>query len=131
MSDERFLAIKVVMMPRDTNPQGTIFGGVILSYIDQAGAVGAYHFIRQSNWPNHPLVTVAMNGVEFHQPILVGDCVSFWVSLVRVGRSSMTVHVDVESDRSGPTEKLTEAEITYVAIRTVDGSRIPTAIREP
>ena len=59
---ERYLAVKVVMMPRDTNAVGTIFGGVLLSYIDQAGAVGAVSEIRKQGWPPPALVTVAMNG---------------------------------------------------------------------
>ncbi|MBT4500455.1 MAG: acyl-CoA thioesterase, partial [Gemmatimonadetes bacterium] len=62
---ERYLALKVAMMPRDTNPHGTIFGGVILSYIDQAGHVGAHHQIRCAGWPDPLLVTVAMASVEF------------------------------------------------------------------
>ena len=95
-TQDRFLAIKVRMMPRDTNPHGTIFGGVLLSHIDQAGAVGAEHEIRSQGWPEHPLVTVGMNSVEFHQPVYVGDVVSFWTKLVRVGRTSITMHVAVE-----------------------------------
>ncbi len=101
---ERYLALKVVMMPRDTNPHGTIFGGVILSYIDQAGAVGVYQQMRASGWPDHQIVSVAMNQVEFHKPIFVGDIVSFWTKTVRVGRTSITMHVDVEADRGGRTE---------------------------
>ena len=98
---ERYLAVKVVMMPRDTNPYGTIFGGVILSYIDQAGAIGALNTARRSGWPERPLVSVAMNSVEFHRPVFVGDVVSFLTRVVRVGRTSVTMHVDVEADRRG------------------------------
>lgn len=112
----RYLAIKVVMMPRDTNPYGTIFGGVILSQIDLAGAVGAHHQIHAAGWPEHPLVSVGMNRVEFHRPVLVGDIVSFWTRLVRVGRTSITMHVDVEADRQGEIVHLTEAEVSYVAV---------------
>lgn len=119
------------MMPRDTNPQGTIFGGVILSYIDQAGAVGVYQHARTEGWPERHIVSVAMDGVEFHKPILVGDIVSFWTTLVKVGRTSITMHVDVEADRGGKMEHLTEAEVTYVAIELKDGQRIPTPIRGP
>ena len=126
---DRYLAIKVVMMPRDTNPHGTIFGGVLLSYIDQAGAVGAHHEIRRAGWPDRPLVTVAMNGVEFHLPVFVGDVVSFWTRLVKAGRTSITMHVDVEADRRGEVVQLTEAEVTYVAVDLTGDERHPVPIR--
>jgi acyl-CoA thioesterase YciA len=113
---EPHLAVKVVMMPRDTNHVGTIFGGVLLSYIDQAGAVGARHEIRQAGWGDPALVTVAMAGVEFHQPVFVGDVVSFWTRVTRVGTTSIRVHVSVEAEREGSAVRLTEAEVTYVAI---------------
>jgi acyl-CoA thioesterase YciA len=100
LTGERYLAIKVVMMPRDTNPHGTIFGGVILSYIDLAGAVGATHQIRQAGWPEQPIVSVAMASVEFHRPVFVGDMVSFWTRLVRVGNTSITMRVDTCGSRS-------------------------------
>lgn len=125
----RYLAIKTLMMPRDTNPYGTIFGGVILSYIDQAGAVGAHHEIRQAGWPDQPIVSVAMNSVEVHRPVFVGDIVSFWTTLVKVGRTSITVHVDVEADRQGETVHLTEAKVTYVAVDLSGGQRRPVPIR--
>ncbi len=117
------------MMPRDTNPYGTIFGGVILSYLDQAGAVGARHEIRRSGWPDQPIVSVAMKSVEFHRPVFVGDTVSFWTSLVRVGRTSITIHVDVEAERGGQAVHLTEAEVTYVAVDLTGGERRPVSIR--
>lgn len=119
---DRFLAIKVRMMPRDTNPHGTIFGGVLLSFVDQAGAIGAEHEILGQGWPKHPLVTVAMNSVEFHKPVFVGDVVSFWTKLVRVGRTSITMHVVVETDRQNRPVKLTEAEVTYVTVE-LDGEK--------
>ena len=122
---KRLLAVKVVMMPRDTNPVGTIFGGVLLSYIDQAGVVGAQDLIRDRHWSAPTLVTVAMNGVEFHQPVFVGDVVSFWTRVLRIGRTSITVHVAVETDRAGQTISLTKAEVVYVA---VDDERRPVAI---
>jgi acyl-CoA thioesterase YciA len=128
-SPERYLAIKVVMMPRDTNPYGTIFGGVILSHIDLAGAVGAYREIRRAGWPDQPIVSVAMKSVEFHRPVFVGDIVSFWTRLVKVGRTSITVHVDVEADRHGESAHLTEAEVTYVAVDLTGGQRRPVPIR--
>ena len=128
-SSERYLAVKVVMMPRDTNQYGTIFGGVLLSYMDQAGAVGAQHEIRRAGWPDRPVVSVAMNRVEFHQPVFVGDTVSFWTQLIRVGRTSITMHVTVEADRQGETVQLTEAEMTYVAVDLTAGDRRPVPIR--
>jgi len=126
----RYLAVKALMMPRDTNPYGTIFGGVLLSYIDQAGAMGARHEVRRSGWPDRPFVTVAMKSVEFHQPVFVGDSVSFFTEVIRVGRTSISMHVTVEADRDGKTIKLTEAEVTYVAVKLGDEGRQPVAIRE-
>ena len=128
---ERYLAVKVVMMPRDTNPYGTIFGGVVMSYIDQAGAVGARHAIRRDGWPDRPLVTVAMNRVEFHEPVFVGDTLSFWTNVRRLGRTSITMHVAVEADREGRVVQLTEAEVTYVAVELSEGGRRPVPIRDP
>ena len=128
-SDERYLAIKVVMMPRDTNPYGTIFGGVTLSYIDQAGAVGAQHAIRREGWPSHPIVSVGMKSVEFHEAVFVGDVLSFWTKVLRVGHTSITMHVAVEADRQGETVPLTEAEVTYVAVDLTGAARRPVAIR--
>ena len=122
-SGRRPPAIRVLMMPRDTNPAGTIFGGVILSYIDQAGAEEAKHHGARR------LVTVAMKEVIFHEPVYVGDLVSFYTELVRVGRTSMTIRVTVESaryhDRS-EIVRVTEAELTYV---NVDPGGRPVPIR--
>ena len=125
----RYLALKAVMMPRDTNPQGRIFGGVLLSYIDQAGAVGAHHEIRELPAPPRSLVTVAMNSVEFHEPCRVGDLVSFWTELVRIGRTSITIHVTVETDRPEGMLKLTQADVTYVAVELQGERRRPIPIR--
>lgn len=127
---DRHMALKVVMMPKDTNPHGTIFGGVILSYIDQAGAVGAYHEIRESGYGKKSIVTVAMKSVEFHQPVFVGDVLSFWTRLVRVGKTSITMHVEMDAERDGQTQKLTEAEVTYVAIESTGLTRRPIPITE-
>lgn len=126
---EAHLSIKVVMMPRDTNPMGTIFGGVLLSYLDQAGVVGALHVIRQQGWPAQKFVTVAMNAVEFHQPVFVGDTVSFWTRVLRIGTTSITVHVSVEADRGAGTVRLTEAEVVYVAVDPTTTERRPRPIR--
>jgi acyl-CoA thioesterase YciA len=105
--------IRVTMMPRDTNAHGTIFGGVILSYIDQAGAVEACRHVNQK------LVTVAIKEVVFHEPVKVGDLVSLFSNVKRFGRTSITVAVQVYAHRLGaqPQDvKVTEAELTYVAI---------------
>ena len=128
-SDERYLAVKVVMMPRDTNPHGTIFGGVILSYIDQAGAVGARHELQAQGLPVRPLVTVAMKSVEFHKPVFVGDTVSFWTQLQQIGKTSITMHVAVEAERDGRPLTLTKADVTYVAIQLKGKDRKPVPIR--
>jgi acyl-CoA thioesterase YciA len=110
------------MLPRDTNPHGTIFGGIILSYTDQAGAIEAHlHGATR-------VVTVAMEEVVFHAPVHVGDLVSFFSELVRIGRTSITVKVVVEAAPPGSPlrpRKVTEAEITYV---NVDESGRPLAI---
>lgn len=106
-------AIRVLMMPRDTNAHGTIFGGVILSYIDQAGAIEAR---RQGVGL---MVTVSMDKVVFHQPVLVGDLVSFWTETVRVGRTSITTRVVVEAIRAAAGAekvKVTEANVVYVHV---------------
>jgi len=108
---KRDAAIRVLMMPRDTNHRGTIFGGVILSHIDQAGAVGALRAGCDQ------VVTVAMDKVEFHAPVMVGDLVSFYVSVLRTGRTSITVRVEVEAERrSGKAVAVTSADVTYVNV---------------
>ncbi|HKR65293.1 MAG TPA: hotdog domain-containing protein [Thermoanaerobaculia bacterium] len=106
-------AIRVLMMPRDTNAHGTIFGGVILSYIDQAGAIEARRQGLQF------MVTVSMDKVVFHEPVFVGDLVSFWTETLRIGTSSITTKVVVEAIRSGDPSKrvvVTEAHVVYVNI---------------
>jgi acyl-CoA thioesterase YciA len=111
-----YLAIQVIMMPRDTNPLGSIFGGVILSYIDQAGAIGARREVSRAGGGLPFLVTVAVNRVEFHKPVLVGDVVRFLTTVVRMGRTSITMHVMVEVERGKEILQVTEAEIVYVGI---------------
>ena len=124
---ERSLALRAAMMPRDTNPYGTIFGGVVLSYIDQAGAIAAREAIRSWGLPDRPVVTVAMNAVEFHEPVFVGDVVSFYGTVSRVGKTSISIHVDVETEREGETIQLTEADVTYVSVEL--DKRTPTPIK--
>ena len=128
MTDSRHLALKAAMLPKDTNQYGTIFGGVLLSYIDQAGAVGADHEIRCQGWPAAQLVTVALNAVEFHEPVFVGDVVSFYTNVVRIGTTSITMHVVVEADRGAGSLMLTEADVTYVAVDLLAG-RAPRPLR--
>src|SRR5687767_13271119 len=120
-------AIRVLMMPKDTNGYGTIFVGVILSHIDLASAVEAHRVAA----PRY--VTRAMNAVEFHQPVLVGDLVSFFTETTRIGHTSVTVRVVVEAQRwggGGPggagTVRVTEAEVVLVA---VDVKGQPTAVK--
>ena len=106
-------AIRVMMMPRDTNALGTIFGGIILSYIDQAGAVEAHRHAKGR------LVTVAMREVEFHQPVFVGDLVSFYAEPIRLGNTSITIKVVVEAERrtsGGDRVLVTQAEVVFVQV---------------
>jgi acyl-CoA thioesterase YciA len=122
---EPYVAIQVVMMPRDTNPQGTIFGGVILSYIDQAGAIGARRAVVRAGGKPPIVVTVAMNRVEFKRPILVGDVVRFVTELVKIGRTSITMHVTVEVERCTEVIPVTDAEVVYVGIDPTTPDRRP------
>ena len=113
MSDQRIPAIRIIMMPRDTNAHGTIFGGVILSYIDQAGAIEARRQGLQL------MVTVSMDKVVFHEPVFVGDLVSFWTETLRIGNTSITTKVVVEAIRAGDPSRrvtVTEAQVVYVNI---------------
>lgn len=126
---ERYLALRLAMMPRDTNLYGVIFGGVILSCIDQAGHAGAMEFIARQGWQERPLVTVSMNTVEFHEPVLVGEIVSLYTQVTRLGRTSIAIHVDVEVTRKGKAIKMTEAEVTYVAVELDGHDHRPVPIR--
>ena len=124
---DRIPAIKVLLLPKDTNAFGTIFGGVILSHIDLASVVEA-----RKTAP-HRFVTRAMHEVEFHEPVYLGDIVSFYTETVRVGRTSITVKVSVEAERwgsiherSGQCErvKVTEAVVVLVAV-SEQGQAVP------
>jgi acyl-CoA thioesterase YciA len=113
-NEMRDAAIRLTMMPRDTNAHGTVFGGVILSYIDVAGGVEAIRHTRHNRF-----VTVAMKEVIFHEPVFIGDLVSFYAKTIKVGNTSITIHVDVEAERFGTpgvAVKVTEAEVVFVAI---------------
>lgn len=122
---EPYVAIQVVMMPRDTNPHGTIFGGVLLSYIDQAGAIGGKREVVMAGGERPVLVTVAINSVEFKKPVLVGDVVRFVTRLVRMGTTSVTMHVNVEAERDNEVHQVTEAELVYVGIDATTEERHP------
>jgi len=113
------------MMPSDTNHQGTVFGGVVLSRIDQAGYLEARRHGR------HRWVTASMETVNFHAPVFTGDVVSFLTRTIRTGTSSVTVEVRVEAERhlGGETALVTEAHLTMVAVdgdgRAIDFSTDP------
>ena len=112
---ERDAAIRITMMPRDTNAHGTVFGGIILSYIDVAGGVEAVRHTGHDRF-----VTRAMKEVIFHEPVFIGDLVSFYAETLKVGSTSITIHVVVEAERFGSPHgqkvMVTEAEVIYVAI---------------
>ena len=110
---DRVPSIRQVMMPRDTNAVGTIFGGVILSQIDLAAAIEAHK--------HHPrkVVTVSMDKIDFKAPVFVGDLVSFFTETERIGRTSIRIHVAVWAQRrfgGGEHQYVTEATVTMVAV---------------
>jgi acyl-CoA thioesterase YciA len=113
-----------MLLPRDTNGAGTIFGGAILSHLDLAGAIEA-----RKHRPCR-VVTVAMNHVEFIAPVFVGDTVSFYTETEKIGRTSVTVKVEVEAERMDGSGivNVAGAEVVYVA---VDGDGKPIPFREP
>ncbi len=106
-------AIRVVMMPKDTNAEGTIFGGVILSLIDQAA------FVEASRQAHHRYVTVSFHEVEFHKPVFVGDVLTLWAQTTRIGRTSIKIHVGVLAQRRTQPDvevAVTEADVVFVAV---------------
>ena len=125
----------MLLLPKDTNAYGTIFGGVILSHVDLASAIEARKIA-----PHH-YVTKAMREVEFHEPVHLGDIVSFYTETVRIGRTSVTVRVVVEAERWGEVPsggvgghgelvKVTEAEVVLVALGA-DGRPVPVRPESP
>ncbi len=120
----RHLALRVITMPKDTNQYGTIFGGVILSYIDQAG------FVEARRHGVHRWVTASLDRVDFKAPIGLGDTVNFYTSVSRLGTKSVTVAVEVEAERyaSGKSVPVTTATLTLVS---VDASGNPIPFRTP
>ncbi|MEW6073526.1 MAG: acyl-CoA thioesterase [Planctomycetota bacterium] len=118
-------SIRRVLLPRDTNAFGTIFGGVLLAEIDLAAAIEAHK--------THPgrLVTVAMDQVVFTAPVYVGDCVSFFTETERVGRTSIRVRVKVWAERrfsKGEDVYVTQATVTMVAVDEA-GRPVPVGTR--
>ncbi len=105
--------LRIVPMPADTNYAGSIFGGWILSQVDIAGSIAAIQRARGR------VATVAVNSVEFHEPVFVGDIVSCYAEVLRVGRTSITVKVDVYAERNPERVQViqvTQAVLTYVAL---------------
>src|ERR1044072_8446582 len=114
MNDYRGPAIRITLLPRDTNSAGTIFGGVILSYIDMAGEIEAHCRPRIRRF-----VTVAMREGICQKQVFVGDLVSFYAETVSIGNTSITIRVIVETERvnaSVEQVRVTEAEVVYVAV---------------
>jgi acyl-CoA thioesterase YciA len=115
------LVLRVAPMPADVNSNGDVFGGWVMAQVDIAGGIAASRRARGR------VVTVAVTDFLFKQPISVGDVVSFYTQIVKVGRTSVTVHVEVIAERNPAnlvTVKVTEATVTYVAIER-SGSKRP------
>lgn len=117
-------SIRTIAMPADTNPNGDIFGGWILSQMDLAGGTHAVYEAEGR------VATVAVTAMKFHQPVIVGDEVSCYCATTRVGRTSITVLVEtwVRRRRIAVEEQVTEGLFTYVAI---DANGRPRPVREP
>jgi len=122
---ERQPTLRVIPMPSDANYTGDIFGGWIMAQVDLAGSIPAIRLAQGR------VATVAVNSFVFRQPVFVGDVVSFYAELVKVGRTSITVDVQVYAQRRPEREecvKVTEAVLTYVA---VDNNRKPRVVSPP
>jgi len=121
LPDDAEVALRVVPMPADTNPMGDVFGGWIMAQVDVAGAVPARRRARGR------IVTVAVNSFLFKQPVTVGDLLSFYARVVREGRTSITVDVEVYAERHPENPvvvKVTEAQLTYVAVDEAGEKRL-------
>jgi acyl-CoA thioesterase YciA len=125
LPDDKALVLRVMPMPADANGNGDVFGGWIMAQADLAGAVACHRVARGR------LTTVAVNQFIFKQPVSVGDVLSFYAEITRVGRTSVSVHLEVYAERN-PADphivKVTEADLTYVAI---DRDGKPRAIPAP
>jgi len=105
--------IRVAAMPRDTNAGGSIFGGWIMSQIDIAASIPALERAKGR------VVTVGVNSLEFHEQVYVGDLISCYADIIKTGCTSLTIKVEVFAERNPAckeTVKVTEAELTYVAL---------------
>ena len=126
LPEDRQPVLRIVPMPADTNAHGTIFGGWVMAQVDIAGSIPAWERAQG------PVVTVAVNSFIFKEPVFVGDIVSFYGKVLKVGRTSITVDVEVfaQRGRTGTKEtvKVTEAQLTYVA---VDSQRQPRVVPDP
>ncbi len=113
LPDGAELVLRVMPMPADANANGDIFGGWIMAQVDRAGAVLPARIAKGR------IATVAVNEFVFKQPVSIGDLLSFYARVIRIGNTSVTVHVEVYAERN-PAElqvvKVTEAKLTYVAI---------------
>lgn len=113
MPEGKLPALRVVPMPADSNQNGDIFGGWIMAQVDVAGGTVAGRLARGR------VATVAVNSFVFKQPVQIGDVVSFYADMVRIGNTSITVNVEVYAERrphAPEVVKVTEATLTYVAI---------------
>lgn len=108
----RMPTIRIIAMPADANPFGDIFGGWIVSHMDMAGGVHAYKHLK------HRVVTVGINAMTFHRPVFIGDEVSFYTNIEKIGRTSITMKVESWAFRreSRKYDKVTEGLFTYVCI---------------
>ena len=115
-------AVRTLAMPGDANPSGDIFGGWVLAQMDIAAGIVAYMRAQGR------VATVAIDAMSFHQPVLVGDIVSCYADVVRIGRTSIVMHVEAWAKRvrTGEEIKVTEAKFTFVAI---DDDRKPRLVR--
>ena len=117
----RHCTLRVVPMPADLNQNGDVFGGWVMAQVDVAGAIPAMRLARGR------VATVSVNAFQFKQPVSVGDVVSFYAEIVRVGTTSITVKVEVFAERHYDKPivvKVTEAELTYVAIDEQGNKRV-------
>lgn len=123
---QREVTLRVMPLPADLNPNGDVFGGWVMAHVDVAGAIPA---LRRAKGR---VATVSVNSFQFKQPISVGDIVSFYAEIVKTGRTSLTVRVEVFAERNHEAleiVKVTEAELTYVAI-DAQGNKRPLPVAE-
>jgi len=122
-SPEGELVLRTLALPRDTNPNGDIFGGWLLSQMDIAGGLAAKHYA------NNPVVTVAIEAMTFHLPVFVGDVLCCYAAVERIGRTSMAIRVEAWAIRRNTRERVlvTDGVFTYVA---VDQDRKPRLVPE-